>query len=77
MVEFISADADDAFLALWSRYSEPPVETRDALAYLVKQYTEDPDNPSMSIFDWYEAEIGRHFLKNFKQELSVVSFTGV
>ncbi|KAL6230556.1 hypothetical protein BDW75DRAFT_64121 [Aspergillus navahoensis] len=70
----IAADEED-FLKLWNRDKKPLKETRDALTYLTRLSTEDPEpeDASNSIFGWYELEIRRHFLQNFKEELSIVS----
>ncbi|RDW78565.1 anaphase promoting complex subunit 2 [Aspergillus mulundensis] len=64
---------EDDFLKLWNRDKKPSKETRDALAYLIKPSTRGSEDESKDIFAWYELELRRHFLRNFKEELSVVS----
>ncbi|KAL5048244.1 hypothetical protein BDW71DRAFT_178195 [Aspergillus fruticulosus] len=72
----IASDEED-FLKLWNRDKKPSKETRDALAYLIRLSAEESEteDTSKSIFDWYELEIRRHFFRNFKEDLSVVSST--
>ncbi|KAL2819687.1 hypothetical protein BJX63DRAFT_381438 [Aspergillus granulosus] len=57
------------FLKLWNRYKKPSKETRDAFNYLAKGSLEDAGSVYGSIFDWYESEIRRHFMQNFKADL--------
>ncbi|KAL4745736.1 hypothetical protein BDW72DRAFT_186183 [Aspergillus terricola var. indicus] len=70
----IASDEED-FLKLWNRDKKPSKETRDALAYLIRLSANEsePEDALNSIFDWYELEVRRHFLQNFKEDLSVVS----
>ncbi|KAL5000351.1 hypothetical protein BDV10DRAFT_162548 [Aspergillus recurvatus] len=72
----IASDEED-FLKLWNRDKKPSKETRDALTYLIRFPAEESESEDASnnIFDWYELEIRRHFLRNFKEDLSVVSST--
>jgi len=63
-------------LKQWNRHKKPSKEIRDALSYLIKLSAVDADRYAgepKSIIDWYGSEIRRHFLRNFKDELSVVS----
>ncbi|KAL4803782.1 hypothetical protein BDV18DRAFT_39402 [Aspergillus unguis] len=64
---------DDEALARWNRDKEPSKETKDAFSYLVDLYVRNSDDSPQSIFAWYDSEIRRHFLKNFKQELAVTA----
>lgn len=60
------------FLKGWNRYGSPSKETSDALAYLVAPLGRDglcADKGQHSIFGWYESEMRRHFLKNFRDGL--------
>ncbi|KAL3460420.1 hypothetical protein BJX64DRAFT_184343 [Aspergillus heterothallicus] len=59
------------FLRLWNRYKKPSKETRDAFNYLSKGSLEEAGSVYGSIFDWYESEIRRHFMQNFKGDLSM------
>ena len=70
----IAFDEED-YLKLWNRDKKPSKETRDALTYLIRLSAKEsePEDASNSIFDWYELEIRRHFLQNFKEDLSIVS----
>ncbi|KAL4979022.1 hypothetical protein BDW66DRAFT_116561 [Aspergillus desertorum] len=74
LLPHIASDKEE-FLNLWNREKKPSKETRDALTYLIRLSAKGPDTEdvSNSIFDWYELEIRRHFLRNFKEDLSVVS----
>lgn len=72
---FHNEESEGKFLKQWNRHKKPSKEIRDALSYLIELSTVDDDDPPKSILDWYGSEIRRHFLRNFKDELSVVSFT--
>lgn len=68
--------SEGEFLKQWNRHKKPSKEIRDALSYLIKLSAVDADRDDgepKSIIDWYGSEIRRHFLRNFKDELSVVS----
>ncbi|KAL4788376.1 hypothetical protein BJX76DRAFT_176215 [Aspergillus varians] len=67
-----SEDSEGEFLKLWNRHKRPSKDTREALRYLTKLSMEDSDDAPKSIIDWYGSEIRRHFLRNFKEELSVI-----
>ncbi|KAL4932601.1 anaphase promoting complex subunit 2 [Aspergillus undulatus] len=62
-------ESEGDFLKTW-RQKKPLKETKEALGYLVKRSTKDPENTPGDIFDWYGNEIRRHFLQNFKEGLS-------
>ncbi|KAL4970684.1 anaphase promoting complex subunit 2 [Aspergillus stella-maris] len=62
-------DSEGDYLKTW-RQKKPLKETKDALGYLIKRTLKDPEHAPRDIFDWYGAEIRRHFLQNFKEALS-------
>lgn len=68
-------ESDGEFLKQWNRHKKPSKEIRDALSYLINLSTVDDEDSPKNIIDWYGSEIRRHFLRNFKDELSVVSST--
>ncbi|KAL2855997.1 hypothetical protein BJY01DRAFT_187012 [Aspergillus pseudoustus] len=63
------------FLRLWNRYKKPSKETRDAFNYLAKGSLGDAGSVYGSIFDWYESEIRRHFMQNFKGTLHLGAYS--
>ncbi|KAL2870748.1 anaphase promoting complex subunit 2 [Aspergillus lucknowensis] len=58
------------FLKLWNRYKRPSRETKDAFEYLLRNSVQESGNVFGSIIDWYGCEIRRHFMRNFRGDLS-------
>jgi anaphase-promoting complex subunit 2 len=68
----ITEMGETEFLRLWNRYKKPSKETRDAFNFLAKGSLEAAGSVYGSIFSWYESEIRRHFMQNFKGDLFMV-----
>lgn len=68
---------DTEFMRQWNHHDPPSKETEDAIAYLVAQLSQGEgsrvDKGQHNIFTWYESEVRRHFLKNFRDGLGKVS----
>ncbi|CEL05474.1 hypothetical protein ASPCAL06592 [Aspergillus calidoustus] len=73
----ITEMGDAEFLRLWNRSKKPSKETRDAFSLLAKGSLETAGSVYGSIFDWYESEIRRHFMQNFKADLFMTAHDAI
>jgi anaphase-promoting complex subunit 2 len=74
-----SGDTDETeFLRQWNRHAPPSKEASDALAYLLRPLSRGEglraEKGQGNILVWYEFEMRRHFLKNFRDGLLKVCF---
>ena len=70
----VSRGIDEAeFLRKWGCHDPTPDEIQEALAYLVAPLSRHgwlrPDKGTPNILTWYEFEMRKHFLKNFRDGL--------
>lgn len=69
------------FLRQWNRHGKPSKEASDALAYLLRPLSRGEglraEKGQGNILVWYEFEMRRHFLKNFRDGLLKVCFASL
>ncbi|KAL5343601.1 hypothetical protein BJX70DRAFT_352924 [Aspergillus crustosus] len=67
------ADRDEDFLKVWNRDKQPTEEVIDALVLLIRTPAEkNVRGVPRGILDWYISEIRQHYMRNCKQDFTML-----